>query len=317
MSMKFGGFVLSFQNSIHTFWEKQYASQRNKLAREEWLFFGTKSVEERLLDSRKYFIKASKIILAFAFLFLVLCSLRSAFEWPITDKLGREEYGGKAKRVDVKLEATYLHSTISQREELLVLPKVLSSDEEEARINQCIALLTKDILGNNAGFMRITEDLNLPLCDSKTGVSIEWESDNPLYVNAKGEVDFLTLTQREKIVLTAHLTIGKSEKYHSFVLFLKPFPEVNYTKNLERSIKAMISALNKNVEGTQLDLPEKGVAGEILQWSTPKKEIPLFFIPFCLFLLMLVYFLSPCLLVGVTENPPFHILCFNYEYAIP
>ena len=31
---------------------------------------------------------------------------------------------------------------------------------------------------------------------------------------------------------------------------------------------------------------------------------------------MLIYFLGPCRLILVTENPTFHVLRFDYEYAI-
>ncbi|NCB41524.1 MAG: hypothetical protein EOM59_02780 [Clostridia bacterium] len=290
MISKIASLVLKFQNLIHEFSEKAYASQRNKLAREEWLFFGVKSMEDQLLDARKFFIKASKIITIIALFLLALFILRSIFGEPITDKLGREEYGGRTKKVDVAVGSTYLHSTVEQKFWLLVLPKTLSPSEEADRIEKCISGLAKDILGSNKGFMHITEDLNLILYDDKTGVSIEWESENPKYINTEGQINFLALTQREAVVLTANLTIGKSKRRHSFVFFLKPFSEVDYTKNLERETKDLVSRLNENVEGTQLNLPARGANGEILRWSSPQQVNPFFLILFCLFSLVLVYF---------------------------
>lgn len=273
-----------------------------KFIKDEWLFYATKSIEEHLEISRRRFTKTSKIILIVTGILFFIGFVSSLAVAPLEKQLAREAYGGKVKRVDLNVQAIYETDTFNQKVELTVLPQTLSPAEEEAHINQCIVFLKKSILGENKGFMQITEDLNLIEYDEENDVAITWESSMPQYVNGHGIVNFVALKQRERVTLIANLSIGNSVKQHFFTMTLDPFLKRDFTENIERNLALFAEALSKESRGENLLLPLKDEEGLILNWTPVKPGIPLFLIPLCILLILFLYFSEANVLKKITKQ---------------
>lgn len=290
MKHKFMTFVFFFRHLWSKFLVMQNLSERKKFSGVEWLFYATENLEENFKGEHKRLIKRSKIVMLIFCFILILGVIASSLTPPLEEQLKREDYGGKAKRVELNVKVNYSDYCLNQNVGLVVLPQELTVAEEEKRISQSIDFLRGVILGKNKGFSQIVENLNLILYDDENGVSISWESSMPQYINAQGEVQFLTLTKRERVVLTAHLTIGKSERRHSFVVFLTPLSGADFTRDINRHLEAATSVLNRNKEGEQLILPSEDEAGVMFEWSLRNQRPPLFLIPVCFFVLAFLYF---------------------------
>lgn len=262
----------------------------NKFTKDEWLFYATKSIDEHLEISKQRFIKISKVILIVTGVFFLIGLVSSFVVEPLEKQLEREAYGGEIKKIDLNVAAMYEKEIFYQKVEVAVLPKTLTLAEEENRINKCIVLLSKEILGKNMRFTQITEDLNIVEYDKENGVDVAWESSMPQYVDAQGKVNFLAFDRKEHITMVATLKIGCSEKQHSFTMILDPFAKKDFSENIKRSVTLSVDNLNKESSGQSLRLPEKNEEGLIFSWTIAKRSAPFFLIPLCALLVVFLYF---------------------------
>lgn len=293
----------NIRSHVSRFLCKQYTVQRKKFSNDEWLFYATKSIDEHLKISRDRFEKTSKAILLITAILFFTCIVLSVFSESLEKQLVREPYGGKIKSVDLNVAATYETTVVNQKVELQVLPQALAPEEEEARMDRCIIFLTKNILGENRGFMSITEDLHLIDYDVENDVFVAWESDKPQYVNNQGAVNFLTLKGKERVTLLAHLNMGASKKQHTFTVYLDPLSKEDFTKNIKWKLAELVSALGKDVKGESLRLPLKNEEGLLLRWSDGKSaSVPLFLIPLCFGVIGFLYFCSDDFLKKTAKN---------------
>lgn len=286
-------FIKLIRLRANEFLYKLYAVQRKKFSKDEWLFYATKTIDEHLELSRDRFIKTTKFILLFTVVLFFIATVFSFFPESLEKQLAREPYGGKIKNVEVEVEANYEKTLINQKIQLSVLPQTLSLEEEEIRIEDCIAFLRKNMLGENKGFLRVTEDLNLIEYDEVNDVFIAWKSSKPQYVNDRGCVNFLTLKQNERVTLIANLSIGSSKKQHSFTVHLDPLSKMDFTDNIRQNVVALAGDLSKDTEGTSLRLPLRNKEGVFLKWSSGERtSIPLFLIPLSFALIGFLYFVG-------------------------
>ena len=130
------------------------------------------------------------------------------------------------------------------------------NDEAKERILNEYAKKLPDLVAPKSGDARVvTEKFSLPTGDEKSGISILWESSDPVLISKEGRYDVLALADEEESVrLTATLTYEGCEKEVSFDVVLRDDASL-YQASISRKIQEIVDEISTSQEEGDVTLP--------------------------------------------------------------
>jgi tight adherence protein C len=278
-------------SGIRTYRLQSSLKEQGKFSADEWLYCGQTGMKQELLSCQSRFgIRAKWLLLGTAALILSAAVLSAATAGNMETNLARVEYGEAPTQIRLKMKAEYKGASFEQEVGLNILPKELTTQQEIQRLDLCVGLLEKELLGRNESLQKITTDLNLPTFHEASGVSLSWESTDRVRVGIDGTVNLFHLTKPEEITLYATLSIGESQRQCAYLLHLDASASNDYASGIRRSSADLIQNLSRNSRGEALDLPSVTPEGVQLEWSRAPKSTPLLLMTMGIFLLLVLNF---------------------------
>ena len=183
------------------------------------------------------------------------------------DSLDRAEYGQGNYYAQVSIEAEYQGVELKKKTSIFVRQQELTSEEKQARIQQCIQTLPNRILGENQSLDKITKPLNLLQYDEETGVDILWRSSNVEVIGEDGTLMQIPWEEEVEITLSAFLSIDEQEEEWNGSLRILPAERENTEKWLEENLEKILGNI-EDEKTNKIILPKQTDEGITLRWSS-------------------------------------------------
>ncbi len=171
-------------------------------------------------------------------------------------QIGRPEHGAGQKTIPVIVEAVRGETTIEGTANIIIQEEALD-DEQKNKILNDFAQKLPDLVAPKFGDVRIvTEDFYLPTEDDESGISILWESSDPVLISKEGYYDVLALAgEEESVRLTASLNYEGCEKEVAFDVVLRDDPSL-YQASVSRKIQILIDEISMGRQDGNVVLPD-------------------------------------------------------------
>jgi len=181
----------------------------------------------------------------------------------------RPESGTKYETVSVSLD------DVTEEWTLEVEARKKTEEEIEEAFSETVRNIYR-MLGAGEGEKAVlTESVELPRYDSKTGVNIRWISSEPSAVSKEGVVQRAPLKQPCEITLQAHMSFGGESREHWFYAEVPPFGAESteavlyeaeaYLKTLEKETQDADGFYLPDAIGT-VTVGTKKESGAVLKW---------------------------------------------------
>ncbi|WP_281884410.1 immunoglobulin-like domain-containing protein [Paenibacillus sp. YYML68] len=150
--------------------------------------------------------------------------------------------------------------------------------DEAAAVAEALQQLTwESIRGSNELIEAVVNDVQLP-SSGAAGTKVEWSSSHPQYVSAvDGTVVRPAYTEADQaVVLTATVTLGAVSEQKSFTLNVVKLEMTDADRLAEAAAALVASAITAdagNVTGSKVTLPEAGLHGTVIAWSSSNPSV--------------------------------------------
>ncbi len=199
---------------------------------------------------------------------LVLASVISILSLTEKDISGvsRPQHGEGQETIPVTVQATRGETEVKESGSIVVLEEELSDAEKEAILEEYAAKLPDLIAKEENGVRVVTENFSLPDEDDTYGISVTWESSDPVLISDDGTYDVTALaSDQETVKLTASLSYEGMEREVSFDVVLRA-DESLYRESISKKVQEVIHEISAGAEGSSVKLPDK--VGDIsLKWK--------------------------------------------------
>lgn len=230
-------------------------------------------LERAVKDYRKQLFKRYLAVAA-ATIFLASAAAVSSF---LTDPnltgIARPGAGQGSRTIPITVQGSYEGHVVESPESLHVSAVVLSKKQIRKRLKSFAKKLPEQVAPvTQNGVRLVTENLELPERDEKTGIELRWESSDPEVLSQKGVLDLFSMKdQDETVTLSAVLSLDHVTMETSFDVFVSNIPEA-YDASLRSEMAAVLEQLSEQNEGDRLVLPGKTESG--IQWKWMRREEP-------------------------------------------
>lgn len=186
-----------------------------------------------------------------------IVSISSAVSRTTLDQISRPEHGAGQKVVPVAVEAVKDGISVEGTANITIREEELDEAQKD-RILSEFAEKLPDLVVPRSGDVRIvTEDFSLPVRDGEYGISISWESSDPVLISKDGKYDVLALADEEESVrLTAALTYEGREKEISFDVVLRDDASL-YQASISRKVQEIVDEISMSQEKSEITLPSQ------------------------------------------------------------
>ena len=207
------------------------------------------------------------IILSGVFLLSILALLHSVVSAEPIGSISRPQEGAGQKTVPVTVEARQGETSVEGTVNLIVREEE-RSDEENDRILEAFAEELPDLVAPEVDGQRVVdESFSLPKEDERYGISVLWESSDPVLIDSDGRCDVLALAEeQEEVELTATLTLGGRDRQVTFGVLLKKLPSL-YRASISKRIEEMAEELSSENSGSEIVLPDRLGEDISLSWK--------------------------------------------------
>lgn len=174
---------------------------------------------------------------------------------------------------------------------LNVNERLLTEEEIYAAIDKTKLRINTEILGKNENLYSVYLPLKLYSIDENTKVKIQWKSDCPDLIDARGYVYSERIEKSEDVILTAQLKLQNVTEVYDVKITIIPFESgASLDEILRMKVGKMIEAINSSSSTDHLLLPDTFENIEIT-WFT-RKENTTVSILVIMFVLLLILFLG-------------------------
>ena len=131
--------------------------------------------EYRISLLKKYF--AAGMVTA---ILMIAAAVSSCLSDRTITSVTRPDAGSSGRTVPVTVQGSYKGHTVESTENLIISAVVLSEKQKQKRLTAFAKKLPDRIVPlNQDGVRAVTDDLELPEKDDKTGIEMRWESSDP------------------------------------------------------------------------------------------------------------------------------------------
>ena len=239
-------------------------------------------------------IRTMSAYLCIAVVFFVLIFL-SLITRPMGDNvitsIPRPGSDQAVRSVPVEVQMRYRGVVLTKDITLTIGQKKLTEQEKLAQLKNFRNNLEKMILGENKDLDHITKPLNLIERDRKTGITIDWTSDDPELVSESGEVNLIKAEGGKTVRLKADLTLDDAAISAEYRLKIdSAATEDDYKRSLALELKAGIAGLKDDAYSERILLPGELDDGIEVRWFSGKEEEGGILLPVFLLMILIVYF---------------------------
>ncbi len=184
------------------------------------------------------------------------------------ESLIREESGRGGVNVSLKAEAEYGGEEIRENLYVNIPKRQFTEDEAESILKNYAKKLPDMILEKSENGERIAEsDLRLPIEDTEYGISIVWDSSDPVIISKEGFVDVIALAEgEEKITLYAELSLDGVNAETEFDVLVRDDPGM-YEGAVKGRLRELSESLSHNTADEIVELPEELEKGIYVSWK--------------------------------------------------
>ncbi len=191
--------------------------------------------------------------------------------------------------VPVNIEAKKGDMSIDGNATIVVKEQEMTDEEIENMIVEFAAELPDKVAPESQGVRKVGKGFSLPEKDSRTGISIQWESSDSVLINPDGTYDVLALDgDSETVTLTAQLTYNDIQKEVSFDVLLVKDSEL-YGESVKGKIKELVQNLSDSEDGNIVSLPKSLGEDISLRWKKSGSGAKVSILVFALAAVMIVY----------------------------
>lgn len=157
--------------------------------------------------------------------------------------------------------------------EIQVSPRQYTEEEAREIYDQIFDEIPERILGENSSLAQVEHDLNLIKEIPEYGVSLEWESSNPEFLDSGGKVNRQNLSGEEQMVwLSMHITDGHTGETYQFQVWLQPEIRTAQEEELLSFQKQLEEEDYEQRHSPVLELPEE-FAGKSLSYRKQQQSV--------------------------------------------
>lgn len=216
--------------------------------------------------SKRYIVTQISLVLAVFFAFNLVSGiycLRSELHTEErSNVLVRDDYGGKEEEYVIHLEMDGMVYEYF----LNVAPMEYSIEEIYQKADEVGIWLEQAILGDNIDLQHVSKNLKLPDKDEEGLFEITWDSDNPMLITSRGEINRENIKDKAEVVLTAKMTYLD----YSFEKEICVALEVTSEDAVLAEVKKMLNNLEKenryiktvklptDIQGVKVSMREEG-----------------------------------------------------------
>lgn len=189
------------------------------------------------------------------------------------DEIKRPAPGESSLYMPVEVSAEYGGERSKQQIELSISQRDMTDAEIEKEMEECGEYLRTLFEEDESGNLRVSSSVQLPDEYGECGVSISWESSDPVLISEKGEVDVIALAgEEEAVTLTAELSYDGHESSYEYEILLSDDSSM-YEASLSSRIRAFASAINDDVSVESIKLPSELADGVAVKWKKKKQSM--------------------------------------------
>lgn len=186
------------------------------------------------------------------------------------NKIMRPEPGEASVLFPVNVSGEYGGETAGGHFDINVETRSLSDEEIEKELEKCEKALG-DIFKNNSGSgekdAHLTSSVKLPQEYGNIGISIKWESSDPVLVSEKGDVDVIALAGKsETVTLTAEMSYDGHFRTAEYDVTVSDDKNM-YSDSVKARIDSFIADINEDRSSGEVKLPSQLDGGINLRWQ--------------------------------------------------
>jgi len=231
--------------------------------------YGKKDCSTLIYKKKQKVMISYLVILFLSLAFICYTVLENLLDRQEIKTLERPEAGQGAESIPVKAHIEYRNYELEKDVLIKVKQRELTDAEKKEVLHYFGQSLGTLILGENKDLKHIKKPLNLIDRDEKTGITIQWTSDQPEVIDEKGEVDLMAADQGTKIGLNAVLTLDDVIAKKSFFVAISPaLKKEDYNRALIFHLNENIDKINENVRTKYVTLPTSLDDQIRIRWET-------------------------------------------------
>ena len=197
----------------------------------------------------------------------------------------------RVRSVPIEVQMRYRGVVLTKNLTLTVGQRKLTEREKLAQLKDFRKNLGKMILGKNKDLDHVTKPLNLIERDLKTGITIDWTSDDTELVSESGEVNLIKAKGGKTIGLKADLTLDDTAISAEYRLKIdSAATDDDYKRSLALELEEGIAGLKEDSYSERIILPGELDDGIEVRWFSGKEKNGGILLPVFFLMILIVYF---------------------------
>lgn len=239
----------------------------NTLRNNMEVIYGNKA-EEAVRKYRRRRLRLYAAVMLITFAICILCALVSLEDQRQVDTLTRTDDGRGEVNVLLEAQAEYGGEEVRENFQVTIPKRQLSKSEAESILRDYAEKLPDIVLEKSENGERIAEsDLKLPTEENEYGISIVWDSSDPVIISHEGFVDVIALAEEEEIItLYAEMSLDGVIMETEFDILVRDNPEM-YGGAVKNRLGGIIKSLSDNNDDKIINLPKSLEDGISVKWE--------------------------------------------------
>ena len=188
------------------------------------------------------------------------------------DEIKRPEPGGKSVYIPVEVSAEYGGQKAREQLGITVEERNMTDEEIEQEMDRCEEYLSSLFERDESGALTVSSSVKLPNEYGGSGMTVRWESSDPVLISEKGNVDVISLSgASETVTLTAELSCGGHVRDVDYDIILRDDSSM-YRGSMLARISSFASGLNDDRDSASVTLPSELSDGIMLSWRQKRRS---------------------------------------------
>ncbi len=189
------------------------------------------------------------------------------------DEIKRPEPGGKSVYIPLEVNAEYSGENTRQQLNITVEERSMTGAEIEKEMDECVKYIESLFERNDKGEMTLSSSVRLPDEYGISGMTIRWESSDPVLISEKGDVDVIALAgSSETVKLTAELSYDGHVRDVDFDIVLEDDRSM-YKDSMRARIASFAAEINTDRTSAAVPLPSELSDGIIVNWKMKRRSL--------------------------------------------
>ncbi len=189
------------------------------------------------------------------------------------EEIKRPEPGEKSVYIPVEVSAEYSGEKAREQLDITVEERNMTGAEIEKEMDECAEYLEALFERGENGELTLSSPVRLPDEYGRSGMTIRWESSDPVLISEKGSIDVIALAgESETVRLTAELSYDGHRRDIDFDVVLNDDRSM-YKASMRSRIAEFVSGINTDRESATVLLPTELSDGISLDWRMKRRSV--------------------------------------------